>query len=99
MSVQDDLTAVERSLDALVQAVGKLETRIGGGLDVRRVRSDTDHLRESLALLKQGLAGARPAPGTEGGDEMVTIPDTPYNSALWTDAEDEGLGAKDRHAP
>ncbi|MFK0294464.1 hypothetical protein ACIQU6_28890 [Streptomyces sp. NPDC090442] len=99
MSVQDDLTAVERSLDALVQAVGKLETRIGGGLDLRRVRSDTDHLRESLALLKQGLAGTRPAPGTKAEDEMVTIPDTPYNSALWTDAEDEGLGAKDRHAP
>ncbi|MEU7634855.1 MULTISPECIES: hypothetical protein [unclassified Streptomyces] len=102
MSVQDDLTAVERSLDALVQAVGKLETRIGGGLDIRRVRSDTDHLRESLALLKQSQAGAppgRPAGPAKNEDEMVPVPDTPYNAALWTDAEDEGLGAKDRHAP
>ncbi|MGW5114372.1 hypothetical protein ACWEQ8_02815 [Streptomyces noursei] len=99
MSVQDDLTAVERSLDALVQAVGKLQARIGGGLDVRRVRSDTDHLRESLALLKEGLAGAPPGRPAAADDEMVQIPDTPYNSALWTDAEDEGLGAKDRHAP
>ncbi|MER6047373.1 hypothetical protein ABT168_07880 [Streptomyces sp. NPDC001793] len=100
MSVQDDLTAVERSLDGLVQAVGKLEARIGSGLDVRRVRSDTDHLRESLALLRASLAGGAP-PGRPGKaeDEMVAIPDTPYNSALWTDAEDEGLGAKDRHAP
>ncbi|MER7984330.1 hypothetical protein ABTY53_01805 [Streptomyces noursei] len=99
MSVQDDLTAVERSLDALVQAVGKLEARIGGGLDVRRVRSDTGHLRESLALLKQSLAGTAPGRPAAADDEMVSIPDTPYNSALWTDAEDEGLGAKDRHAP
>ncbi|MFE7313671.1 hypothetical protein ACFU7T_11260 [Streptomyces sp. NPDC057555] len=99
MSVQDDLTAVERSLDTLAQAVGKLETRIGGGLDVRRVRSDTDHLRESLALLKQSLAGTARDRGTTAEDEMVPVPDTPYNSALWTDAEDEGLGAKDRHAP
>ncbi|MGG2458503.1 hypothetical protein ACO0M4_01490 [Streptomyces sp. RGM 3693] len=99
MSVQDDLTAVERSLDALVQAVGKLQTRIGGGLDVRRVRSDTDHLRESLALLKQSQAGAPPGRPAKTEDEMVPVPDTPYNSALWTDAEDEGLGAKDRHAP
>ncbi|MCK7627580.1 hypothetical protein MUU72_31565 [Streptomyces sp. RS10V-4] len=99
MSVQDDLTAVERSLDALVQAVGALEKRIGEGLEVRRIRSDTDHLREGLALLKQSLAAAPPGRAGTAEDEMVPIPDTPYNSALWTDAEDEGLGARDRHAP
>ncbi|GGU41949.1 hypothetical protein GCM10010211_01340 [Streptomyces albospinus] len=99
MSLQDDLTAVERSLDGLVQAVGKLESRIGGGLDIRRVRSDTDHLRESLALLRQGVAAGPPGRPGKAEDEMVPVSDTPYNSALWTDAEDEGLGAKDRHAP
>ncbi|MFG2223756.1 hypothetical protein [Streptomyces sp. NPDC048644] len=101
MSLHDDLTAVERSLDELVRAVGRLEKRVGGGLDIRRVRSDADHLGESLRLLKESAASAgraqdRPATEAEG---VVTISDAPYDSTLWTDAEDEGLGAKDRHAP
>ncbi|MFJ6747065.1 MULTISPECIES: hypothetical protein [unclassified Streptomyces] len=97
MSLQDELTAVERSLEDLVRSVGRLAERVGSGLEVRRVRSDTEHLRESLGLLKESVAAA--PPGRTGDDPMVSIPDTPYDSALWTDAEDEGLGAKDRHAP
>ncbi|MDH2393835.1 hypothetical protein QCN29_34795 [Streptomyces sp. HNM0663] len=31
--------------------------------------------------------------------QMVTVPDTPYNEALWKDTDDEGLGMRDRHAP
>ena len=31
--------------------------------------------------------------------EMVTIPDKPYDHGLWSDVENEGVGAKDRHAP
>lgn len=30
---------------------------------------------------------------------MVTIPEQPYDAGLWTDVDDEGLGAQDRHAP
>ncbi|MCB5909761.1 hypothetical protein [Streptomyces pinistramenti] len=101
MSLHDDLTALERSLGELVRAVGRLEKQVGGGLDIRRVRSDADHLGESLRLLKESVASSgrtagRPATGDEG---VVTISDAPYDSTLWTDAEDEGLGAKDRHAP
>ncbi|MFJ7998115.1 hypothetical protein ACIQ7D_13350 [Streptomyces sp. NPDC096310] len=32
-------------------------------------------------------------------DDLVTIPDTPYDAALWTDSDDEGLGVRDRRAP
>ncbi|MFD7666888.1 hypothetical protein [Streptomyces sp. NPDC059788] len=111
MSLQDDLTAVQRSLDDLERSVGRLEERVGGGLDIRRVRSDTDHLRESLQLLRDGTAdvsggrpgayglGKRPVRTPVPAPEMVTIPDAPYDTALWTDAEDEGLGARDRRAP
>ncbi|CAM5461379.1 MULTISPECIES: hypothetical protein [Actinomycetes] len=105
MSLQDDLTAVQRNLDDLERSVGQLERRVGGGLDIRRVRSDTDRLRESLQLLREGAAGpsrARPAGGGSApvpGPEMVTIPDTPYDTALWAGAEDEGLGALGRRAP
>ncbi|AXK33946.1 hypothetical protein DVA86_16040 [Streptomyces armeniacus] len=95
MSLQDELTTVQRCLDELTRSVSRLEQQVGSGLEVRRVRSDTEHLRESLALLR---ASAPDQPATQR-PEMVTIPDTPYDSALWADAEDEGLGAKDRHAP
>ncbi|QLH23911.1 hypothetical protein [Streptomyces sp. Rer75] len=95
MSLNDDLTAVQRCLDELVRSVTRLEDRVGaGGLEIRRVRTDADHLRESLALLRDTAPAAeRPRP------EMVPVPDAPYNSALWSDVDDEGLGARDRHAP
>ncbi|MGW7575312.1 hypothetical protein [Streptomyces sp. NPDC054765] len=99
MSLQDELTAVERSLDGLVRSVGRLETQLGGGLDIRRVRSDADHLRESLTLLKQSVAAGPPRRQAAVIGEMVTIPDAPYDAALWTDAEDEGLGSRNGHAP
>ncbi|MBD0745252.1 hypothetical protein [Streptomyces sp. CBMA152] len=94
MSLQDELTAVQRCLDDLVRSVGRLEKAGDGGLDIRRVRTDTDHLRESVALLRETVprtAAVRP--------DLVTIPDTPYDTSLWTDSDDEGLGARDRRAP
>ena len=96
MSVQDDLTSVQRCLDDLSRSVGRLEKQLGsGGLEMRRVRADADHLRESVALLREAATG----PATPRKPELVTIPDTPYDDSLWTDSDDEGLGARDRHAP
>ncbi|WP_405924105.1 hypothetical protein [Streptomyces sp. NBC_00035] len=95
MSVQDDLTSVQRCLDDLARSVGRLEQQIGGGLEMRRVRTDADHLRESVALLREAAPGLT----TSRRPDLVTIPDTPYDSTLWTDSDDEGLGARDRHAP
>ncbi|MER7681440.1 hypothetical protein [Streptomyces sp. NPDC096934] len=95
MSVHDELTSVQRCLDDLLRSMGRLEQQIGGGLDMRRVRADADHLRESVALLRESAPGLteplRP--------DLVSIPDTPYDNSLWTDSDDEGLGARDRHAP
>ncbi|MBB5936701.1 hypothetical protein [Streptomyces zagrosensis] len=94
MSVHDDLTAVQRSLNDLVRCVGRLEQQVGSdGLDIRRVRTDADHLRESVALLR---ASAPPEPARP---KRVPIPDTPYDAALWVGAEDEGLGSREGHAP
>ncbi|MEV0173464.1 hypothetical protein AB0I00_20400 [Streptomyces sp. NPDC050803] len=96
MSVNDDLTSVQRCLDDLSRSVSRLEQQLGsGGLDVRRVRTDCDHLRESVALLR----AAASAPAAPKRPDLVTIPDTPYDDSLWIDTDDEGLGARDRHAP
>ncbi|MEU6663330.1 hypothetical protein [Streptomyces sp. NPDC046821] len=95
MSLNDDLAAAERCLDELNRTVGRLERQLDDSLDVRRVRADADHLRESVALLRASTNS--PAPPRP--PEVVRVPDTPYDSALWTDSDDEGLGSQDRHAP
>ncbi|MFJ9864564.1 hypothetical protein [Streptomyces sp. NPDC101165] len=96
MSVHDELTTVQRSLDDLYRSLGRLEKQLGsGGLEMRRVRMDADHLRESLALLRD----AAHSPAAPNRPDLVTISDTPYDISLWTDSDDEGLGARDRHAP
>lgn len=96
MSVHDDLTALQRCLDDLSRSVGRLEQQLGsGGLEMRRVRTDAAHLQESVALLREAAA----QPGTTRRPELVTIPDTPYDDSLWIDTDDEGLGARHRHAP
>ncbi|MFE6284733.1 hypothetical protein [Streptomyces sp. NPDC057877] len=96
MSVHDELTSVQRCLDDLTRSVRRLEQQLGsGGVDIRRVRADCDHLRESVALLREAAA----TPPASRRPELVTISDTPYDSALWTDSDDEGLGARNRHAP
>ncbi|MFG2954561.1 hypothetical protein ACGF5O_12620 [Streptomyces sp. NPDC048291] len=96
MSVHDDLTSVQRCLEDLNRSVGRLEQQLGsGGLEMRRVRADADHLRESVALLREAAHTGAPSKRPE----LVTISDDPYDINLWTDTDDEGLGARDRHAP
>ncbi|WPO71641.1 MULTISPECIES: hypothetical protein [unclassified Streptomyces] len=104
MALHDELTAVQRCVEELVRTVGRLESQAGdqlAGVDVRRVRTDTDRLTESVALLRSAAAPSTPREKPLRTD-LVTIPDTPYDSSLWTnagDCDDEGLGAHHRHAP
>ncbi|GAA2320055.1 hypothetical protein OKJ48_35680 [Streptomyces kunmingensis] len=97
MSLNNDLTVIQRCVDELARAVSRLQPELTGP-DLRRVRADTDHLRESVALLRASAAPpGHPDPPRPQG--LVPIPDTPYDSTLWTDSDDEGLGARNRHAP
>ncbi|MFI7384339.1 hypothetical protein [Streptomyces sp. NPDC049813] len=103
MSLHDELTTIQRCVDDLARAVARLQSPPDGP-DLRRVRADTEHLRESVALLRASAltpapmqADAQQAPLRPQG--LVPIPDTPYDSTLWTDSDDEGLGARNRHAP
>ncbi|MEV6669488.1 hypothetical protein [Streptomyces sp. NPDC051162] len=94
MSLNDEVTAVQRCLDDLGRALARLEPLLGArDLELRRVRTDAAHLRESVTLLRSAHSPEAPRP------EPVPVPDAPYDASLWKDADEEGLGARDRHAP
>ncbi|MFI6285249.1 hypothetical protein ACIBCM_10910 [Streptomyces sp. NPDC051018] len=86
MSQQEELTTITRRLDELVQRVGELERTVD------QLRGAGDQPRGTRPAAQRG-----PKPAAR--HELVTIPDAPYNNALWTDSDDEGLGVRDRHAP
>ncbi|MFI5763830.1 MULTISPECIES: hypothetical protein [unclassified Streptomyces] len=68
--------------------------------DLTAVRRNLNELVRSVEQLERDVARqAPPASRAPGGGAMVSVPDTPYDSALWTDADDEGLGVRDRRAP
>lgn len=68
--------------------------------DLTAVRRNLNELVRSVERLEQDVARQAPAaPRPAGQGPMVSVPDTPYDSSLWTDSDDEGLGARDRRAP
>jgi len=96
MSLQQELQTVQHRLNELLRCVSRLEQQVGDSLDMRRVRADATRLGESLALLRESA----PKESVQERQEMVTIPDAPYDPKLWAGAEDdEGLGSPYRHAP
>ncbi|MCX5204445.1 hypothetical protein OG897_23695 [Streptomyces sp. NBC_00237] len=107
MSLHEELTELQDCLDRLERSVLRMTGRLGEShaLDVRRVRTDAAHLRESVAMLSASAVGrgasssSSSPPSPSPRPELITIPDAPYDSALWTDSDDEGLGARDRRAP
>ncbi|MFJ4919669.1 hypothetical protein [Streptomyces sp. NPDC088725] len=71
--------------------------------ELTAVRGCIDDLVRTVGRLERTVAELR---GTEAGSppagratSLVSIPDTPYDTALWTDSDDEGLGVRDRRAP
>ncbi|MET9853547.1 hypothetical protein ABZY57_11430 [Streptomyces sp. NPDC006450] len=74
--------------------------------DLTAVRRNLNELVRSVERLERDVKnterqapGASRAPGEGAMVGVVEVPDTPYDSSLWTDADDEGLGARDRRAP
>ncbi|MET9483850.1 hypothetical protein [Streptomyces sp. NPDC006638] len=68
--------------------------------ELTAVKRSLDDLVRTVGQLERRLgetraAEARPlAPALV--HELIPIPDTPYNHALWTDSDDEGLGVHSR---
>ncbi|MER7043535.1 MULTISPECIES: hypothetical protein [Streptomyces] len=62
---------------------------------VGQLERTVDQLRGAGDQPRGSRAERKPAENRE----LVTIPDVPYDNALWTDSDDEGLGVRDRRAP
>ncbi|MFI6646095.1 hypothetical protein ACIBI8_00540 [Streptomyces sp. NPDC050529] len=59
-------------------------------------------LERSLAQLRAADTAPDPlAPACDAApvDGVITITEAPYDTTLWTDSDDEGLGVPGRHAP
>ncbi|MEE4491172.1 hypothetical protein [Streptomyces sp. BE230] len=59
-------------------------------------------LERTLAQLRTANTAPDPlAPARDDApvDGVITITDAPYDTTLWTDSDDEGLGVPGRHAP
>lgn len=87
---------VRQAVPPLRRAVERLRHEYGDTLGVRRLLSDVRRFEDDLAELGEPQPGHRPGPLPE---ELEEIPDVEYDLSMWSDAEQEGFGAPDRHAP
>ncbi|OQO92114.1 hypothetical protein B1813_07575 [Saccharomonospora piscinae] len=92
-----EMTELRRAIGQLRQCVGALRARYGEAPAVRRIVNDVDRLDIDAG----DLADAPPVPaqGAAAAVDVVKIPDTPYDPALWKGADDEGVGGyqRDQH--
>ena len=94
-STTTELAELQRALGQLRSSVGALRSRYGDVSAVRRITNDVERLDIDVAELT-----SLPVPRTsteQTAAETVIVPDTPYDPALWRDADDEGLGGRQGH--
>ncbi len=91
MSAQDAVGATREALTALAAAVLRVRNEYGDTLGVRRLTADVDRIAESLDQLGDPLPGHRPR---VSDDEMILIPDDPYDESMWQDAQSESQHAQ-----
>ncbi|MBB5153274.1 hypothetical protein [Saccharopolyspora phatthalungensis] len=91
-STTTELAELQRALAQLRSSVGALRARYGDAPAVRRIHNDVERLDIDVAELSSVLPVQRHS--TESREDVVIVPDTPYDPALWRDADDEGLGGQ-----
>jgi hypothetical protein len=93
MTSNDSQTAVaatREALTSLAAAVLRVRQAYGDTLGVRRLTSDVDRLSADLAELGDPQPGYSPEVAP---DQVVPIPDDPYDESMWADAQSEAQHA------
>ncbi|MDV6014504.1 hypothetical protein [Haloechinothrix sp. LS1_15] len=89
---QGEIAEFRRTLGELRQCVGALRSRYGDAPAVKRLVNDVERLDIDVEEFVEAEPDrARPRVPT-ARSEIVVVPDTPYDSSLWEDADDEGVG-------
>ncbi len=96
MGKAEPLEVAREAVATLASAVQRLSSHHGDTLGIRRLVSDVHRIVADLDELGPPAPGHPPSPAPE---ELMEIPDTPYDESMWSDAEHEGFGAPDRRAP
>jgi hypothetical protein len=91
-STTTELAELHRVLAQLRSSIGALRSRYGDTAAVRRIHNDLERLDIDVAELASVLPAQRRS--TESAEDVVIVPDTPYDPSLWRDADDEGLGGR-----
>ncbi|MGP4020127.1 hypothetical protein [Saccharopolyspora sp. 5N708] len=92
MARTTELAEFRRVLAQLRSGVSALRARYGDTPAVRRIHNDVERLDIDIAELSDVLPAQRRS--TESPQDVVIVPDTPYDPSLWRDADDEGLGGR-----
>ena len=91
MSAEEAVAAARRALTSLAAAVLVVRNEYGDTLGVRRLTTDVDRIAEALDQLGDPQPGHRAAVAPE---DMLEIPDDPYDESMWQDAETEAQHAQ-----
>ncbi len=81
------LNTLHTQLDQLRACVGQLRDSYGDIPAVRRLTTDVDRMSIDATELD-----VLPTPAAAPPLQVTLLSDEPFDSALWADADDEGLG-------
>lgn len=94
-STKTELNDIEQVLSQLRSRVSALRSRYGDVPAVRRVSNDLERLGIDVDDLPASLPSQRRGEDV-ARDEVVGIPDQPYDPSLWHGIDDEGVGGQRR---
>jgi hypothetical protein len=86
-----EFATLRRSIEQLRQSVAVVRGAFGDAPEVRRLVNDLERLEIDAAELAS-CEPLRPASVSSRLPEHVVVPDTPLDEAMFSDADDEGLG-------
>ncbi len=97
MSTAPELAELHDLIGGLRRCANSLKARYGDNPAMRRIVIDVDRILSDVELLDTDVSELDLARATvQQSGEMITIPDTQYDSEFWRDVDDEGVGGHNR---
>ena len=97
MSTAPELAELHDLIGGLRRCANSLKARYGDNPAMRRIVIDFDRILSDVELLDTDVSELDLARATvQQSGEMITIPDTQYDSEFWRDVDDEGVGGHNR---